>query len=184
MATLQDFVVSPALNDFKVPELPNLQELTKARGYQAGLTEFGLLLRQWKVDFERVLVDRLRLMSLPEPDSTEEVAAVSEASASLAEIAALTSQVQQAVNGLASHIAATAAHGTTSAVTGIADEQALERKAIGLNYPRHLRVLGFSSTNLIQASESYTVNTGDNWVVAGPFTVTGLLTVNGHMRFL
>lgn len=186
---IEDFVSSSAFADFKVPELPNLGELIKSEGFTPGLSKFGQLLTAWRTEFERALVERLKQFSAVELSQTAEedaeVAAAGGIPAALEQLSVeLNALIQQVNDALTAHIAATVVHGTTSAVVGINDEQTLESKTIGINQPRYGRFKHLIGGNRVDATETVTIPTESNMVVAGVFEIDGVLNVDGYLTIL
>lgn len=119
---IEDFVSETAFDNFKIPGLPNLGQLVKDHGMTAGLTMFAQHLQQWRTDFERVLVERVRIPAA----TTTETAAAEETPTAIAppdtalsdQVAALAAQIQSLLSQLQAHANATSIHGTGDMATG------------------------------------------------------------------
>ena len=88
------------------------------------------------------------------------------------------------LTALDAHIEATAAHGTVGDIVGTTDEQALEAKTIGFNYPRQGRFRSALNRSDVEITETLRIPSGYTHVVVGPFTVHGQLIVEGEMMVL
>lgn len=178
MASLEDFVnASPDANDFRVPELPDVAELVKSNGFNGGLQRFNELLREWRTNLERAIIERLKALT---------VTTVATPTATVTPSVApnLQPQVSNLSAGLSEHIADTSAHGTDSNVVGVIDEQVLEKKTIGMSSPRAAKFTQITTQNTIAAGKTVTINAGENMVVGGPLTVNGVLVINGYLRVI
>ena len=82
------------------------------------------------------------------------------------------------------HIASDRVHGTEWPVVGTKDEQALEKKSIGLESPRYGRFTSLMSRQSIAGGETVVIPAGYSAVIVGPFEVNGTLTVEGTLLVL
>lgn len=97
-------------------------------------------------------------------------------------VQALINSSTASINGtLASHIAATSAHGVSGLVVGTSDEQTLERKTIGQTNPRNGRFRAVVQKSRVSAGEEVVIGVGDQMLVSGPFTIAGRLAVIGRL---
>lgn len=84
-------------------------------------------------------------------------------------------------DALEAHISATSAHGTSGVVVGDTDEQALERKSIGMTDARHGRFMSAINRSEVGPGETWVIPAGFAHVVAGPFVVSGYLRIEGTL---
>jgi len=184
MASLKDFVnASPDANDFRVPELPDLAALVKSNGFNNGLQRFNELMREWRTNLERSILERLKIVSTPALAATPATATLLTARITAQNAAAIAS-MPPAILGLAAHIAATKAHGTASSIVGQSDEQSLDRKTIGLTDPRQAKFTQITTQNTIAFGSTVTIGAGENMVMTGPLNVLGTFTVLGYFLVL
>lgn len=102
------------------------------------------------------------------------VGAPVDTSAILAQLSALSAQ-------LSAHIAAATAHGTVTDIVGEEDQQSLESKTIGGSVPGYGRFTSLVLANAIPVGQTVVIGPNDTMLVAGPFTIDGVLKVEGML---
>ena len=183
MANPLDAFVServPATSDLRIPPLPKLDDLTRRMGFKEGTKEYDKAMEEWRQGVER-LIRRLQgliqaeAVPAPAPDVPTPTPPV---------VPPVTppnnGAIQAVLDQLLAHIAATIVHGTESDVSGVTDEETLERKTIGVNFPRDGYFRHMLQANEVSVGEDFTVPTDKNMLVAGPFSIFGTLTVEGN----
>jgi len=187
MANIRDFVVPRGGEDVRVPELPSFSEFIGQRGLMEGMRGLDARLKEWRQILERQLRERIAALSAAEQTVQATVnqivqtqAASQAVSVTPAQLAALENTLSDLQSLLTAHIAATAAHGTASAIVGVSDEQALNAKIIGQTAPRVGIFSHVMTSNSVNAGENLVIDGGRNMIVAGPFTVNGTMMVNGY----
>lgn len=108
-----------------------------------------------------------------------QIAALTTSAGQAAQIAALTQEVTTLGNELANHIAAAITHKTLSAIVGVSDQQALNKKTIGNVSPGPGRFQPLIVVASIPSTQSVTINAGESMVIAGEFSVSGSLIIDG-----
>lgn len=98
-----------------------------------------------------------------------------------AQFKAISDSVQAISALLAEHIKARAAHGTQSQVVGESDQEDLNQKRIGLNAPGYGRFAPSIGYNRIFAGQTVNIGVNDFMIVAGTFTVDGILNIAGTL---
>lgn len=163
-------------NDVRLAKFPKLQALVKQHGLVAGLAQFDEEVVRLRQNDERVINERIAAIK------TQQTATADNGSSAVTVVVNNVPQgpVATPTDDLAFHIAQNIVHGTTSPVVGETDEQALEKKTIGLSFPRDGRFAGLMSTNLITSSQTITIKANTNWVTTGPITISGTLVVEGY----
>ncbi|MEO7520227.1 MAG: hypothetical protein ABIW79_00285 [Gemmatimonas sp.] len=96
-----------------------------------------------------------------------------------AQILTLTEALNALTASLGLHVNASAAHGVISDIVGVNDAQTLNAKRIGTVTPGYGRFNPLQGVGRIAAGDTVTVGPGDYMVVAGPFTISGSLVIDG-----
>jgi hypothetical protein len=171
---LDAFKSTPATNDVRIPEVPDTRELVKTHGLMAGLQKFSEEFARWRLEFERILNERL---------SSPATAEVSDSSTTTE--TATTETVVESYNDSAiqAHMSATAAHGV-SVVAGTSEEQSLEKKTIGVSYPRYGKFKMAVVFNVISDGDTFTIPTGCSSVVASSLEINGTLQIDGELAIV
>lgn len=174
------------LADIRLNEIPKLAGLVSQYGFKQGMDVYDQRMEGWRQATERLLkqlegvIAEVERLEDAEAETPTTPTTPSAPAAPAVDISGITAAIAALTDELAAHIAATIVHGTSSPVVGVTDEQALERKTIGMSEPRDARFRHMLQVNEIEVGESFDVPAGFNMVVAGPFAVNGTLTVFGN----
>lgn len=175
--------------DVKIRAIPKLNDFFSQFGFKDAIARFDQAMEIWRQDLQRIFPSDETITNTV----TTIIQTVNSStgggggsSTPAFDPSALIAQINALTASLAAHIAQNIVHGTSSPVVGETDEQVLERKTIGEASPRNARFIHALQRSEILAGEVFTVPTGFNMVVAGPFTVNigGSLIVDGAAGFV
>lgn len=179
---LDAFISKRGSIDVKLREMPKLGEYFQRNGLKDGVHRYDEAMEEWRKDLQRMLPTEEAIsnsITTIVQNITNITNGGGSGSGSSFDPSAIIADVSALEDALAAHIAANVVHGTASPVVGETDEQSLEKKTIGVNFPRNAVFKHALQISEIPADESYTVTAGFNGVVAGPFDIYGELIVDG-----
>ncbi|HEU4343695.1 MAG TPA: hypothetical protein VFU31_19265 [Candidatus Binatia bacterium] len=172
--------------DVKIRPMPKVADFYRRGGSPDWASQFDAAMETWRQDLQRIFPSD---QSITESVTNIIQTVVQASSGGVSEvptepavdISALTAQVNAIASDLAAHIAANIVHGTMSPVVGEDDEQSLTRKTIGESQHRNGKFKHSIQQSEVDSTDSYTIPTGFNMVVAGPFDIDGELIVDGAL---